>query len=201
MNDIKRLSLVDGSKRPNFIGAWQITSDAVCSDLISFFEENPALQAGGLVGAGLIDEVKSSTDITIYPKNLLDPKYKPVDLYIQELYKCYRDYAEQWSFLNELPSLQIGTFNIQKYSQGGHFKKIHTERATLETAHRVFAWMTYLNNVKDGGETTFTHYDLHIRPEKGKTLIWPAEWTHAHFGGVVTSGEKYVITGWMHFSN
>ena len=199
MNDIKRLSLIGCGIHPNFIGAWQIDSNSICNDLISFFEDSPELQALGLVGAGLIDEVKSSTDIAIHPKNLLDPKYKPVDTYIKELYRCYRDYAEQWSFLEQFPSLQIGTFNIQKYTEGGHFKKIHTERSTLDTAHRVFAWMTYLNDVIDGGETSFTHYDLHIKPEQGKTLIWPAEWTHAHFGGVVKSGEKYVITGWMHF--
>ena len=35
--------------------------------------------------------------------------------------------------------------------------------------------------------------------EVGKTLIWPAEWTHAHMGDVLKSGTKYIITGWMHF--
>ena len=59
----------------------------------------------------------------------------------------------------------------------------------------VFAWMTYLNNVEDGGKTNFKHYDIKIKPEIGKTLIWPAEWTHAHAGEVLNSGVKYVITG------
>ena len=59
--------------------------------------------------------------------------------------------------------------------------------------------MTYLNNVDDGGNTHFTHYDLKIKPEVGKTLIWPAEWTHAHCGEILNSGVKYIITGWMHF--
>ena len=200
MGDINRLNLIEGSRSPNFIGAWQIIPEAICNDLISFFEENPALQAGGLVGAGLINDDKRSTDISINPKDLFDPRYRAVDIYIKELYKCYRDYAEQWSFLDQFPRLEIGAFNIQKYIRGGHFKKIHSERSTLETAHRVFAWMTYLNDVQDGGETSFTHFDLHIKPEQGKTLIWPAEWTHAHFGGTVNAGEKYIITGWMHFS-
>ena len=60
--------------------------------------------------------------------------------------------------------------------------------------------MTYLNNVKDGGETNFSHYGIRVKPEIGKTLIWPAEWTHAHNGGIVNSGEKYIITGWMNFT-
>ena len=44
--------------------------------------------------------------------------------------------------------------------------------------------MTYLNDVadEDGGSTVFTHYGLEVQPQKGHTLIWPAEWTHAHKG-------------------
>ena len=67
--------------------------------------------------------------------------------------------------------------------------------------HRVFAWMTYLNDIKsDNGNTYFPHFDLKIKPEKGKTLIWPAEWTHAHAGEILKDETKYIITGWMCFS-
>jgi len=65
--------------------------------------------------------------------------------------------------------------------------------------HRVLVWMTYLNDVSDGGQTRYDYYDLEVAPQRGKTLIWPAEWTHAHSGKVVNSGSKYIITGWMHF--
>ena len=40
-------------------------------------------------------------------------------------------------------------------------------------------------------------YERRIKPEIGKTVIWPAEWTHAHAGEIVKSGKKYIITGWM----
>ena len=42
---------------------------------------------------------------------------------------------------------------------------------------------------------------IKIKPETGKTLIWPAEWTHAHRGSVLNGGEKYIITGWLHFTD
>ena len=78
---------------------------------------------------------------------------------------------------------------------------IHTERNSIGQMHRVFAWMTYLNDIKsDNGHTYFPHYDLKIRPEEGKTLIWPAEWTHAHTGEILKDETKYIITGWMCFS-
>ncbi len=60
--------------------------------------------------------------------------------------------------------------------------------------------MTYLNDVEDGGITKFEHFDIKIKPKKGKTLIWPAEWTHAHSGEVLNKGTKYIVTGWMNLS-
>ena len=85
---------------------------------------------------------------------------------------------------------------------GDHFSKIHTERSSTSTSHRVFAWMTYLNDLdkKSGGSTRFEHFDISFQPKKGKTLIWPAEWTHAHSGDVIKSGTKYIITGWLCFA-
>ena len=61
--------------------------------------------------------------------------------------------------------------------------------------------MTYLNDVNenDGGTTDFNYYNIKVKPERGKTLIWPAEWTHAHSGDIIKSGVKYIITGWMCF--
>ena len=59
--------------------------------------------------------------------------------------------------------------------------------------------MTYLNDVgSDDGGTTVTHYNLEIQPKRGLTLIWPAEWTHAHKGSVLRKNSKYIMTGWMH---
>ena len=84
---------------------------------------------------------------------------------------------------------------------GDHYAQIHAERTSIKSLHRVFAWMTYLNDVNDGGTTDFTHYDIKVNPEVGKTLIWPAEWTHAHRGAVLKDKSKYIITGWIHFAN
>ena len=111
---------------------------------------------------------------------------------------CYNSYREEWPFLEEIfKEVDIGTFNIQKYNIGGHFSKIHSERTSLKNLHRLFAFMTYLNDDFEGGETYFSHYDLKVTPEAGKTLIWPAEWTHAHKGEMIKKGSKYIITGWL----
>ena len=195
---MKRLKLE--SDQINFIGIWNLENNDLCKNIVNFFEKNIDLQKDGTTGDGKKTELKKTTDINIHPNNLKEEKFLHIKEYIKALHNCYLDYQEQWPFLKDkINTVDIPTFNIQRYNPGDHFSHIHTERSSLNSLHRVFAWMTYLNNVDDGGNTHFTHYDLKIKPEIGKTLIWPAEWTHAHCGEILNSGVKYIITGWMHF--
>ncbi|MEX0964247.1 MAG: 2OG-Fe(II) oxygenase [Pseudohongiellaceae bacterium] len=196
---MKRIELEPGQLSPHFFGRWTIESLALCDELVRFFETHQANHTKGRTGGGLNTESKNSIDMAIRPRDLEQPDHEPVRNYIATLFECYKDYLTQWPFLKSmLENAEIGSFNIQKYEPGGHFMKLHSERTTVETAHRVLAWMTYLNDVDDGGSTHFEHQGLEVKPEKGKTLIWPGEWTHAHKGNVVNSGLKYIITGWMH---
>ena len=128
------------------------------------------------------------------------PGNEILKIFIDNLFACYKDYLLQWPFLKEMnKKLEVGAFNFGRYQKGQHFQGVHAERMHFKNLHRVFAWMTYLNDVEDGGETYFTHYDMSIKPKKGLTIIWPAEWTHAHRGNVLHAGSKYMITGWMSF--
>ena len=190
---------LEGSS-PHFIGCWNIEQDSLCDELVSFFESHQEKQEPGQSAGGVNLAAKNSTDITVHPRDLESEEYSMVRQYIDCLFACFEDYTEQYPFLRSImPKTDIGSFNIQKYLPGGHFKLPHTERTAIINSFRVLAWMSYLNDVEDGGTTSFTHQDMEVKPEKGKTLIWPAEWTHAHVGNIVNSGEKYIITGWMHF--
>jgi len=69
----------------------------------------------------------------------------------------------------------------------------------MEHSQRCAVWMLYLNDDYDGGETEFLYQHKRIKPETGKMLIWPSGYTHAHRGGLVTYGTKYIVTGWFYF--
>ena len=197
---MKRINI--NTEQTNFIGFWNLENNKLCSEIIEFFENNKKLQKQGITAQGKNLKLKKTTDITINPNDLKNPKFKILEKYIDELHKCYMDYQKQWPFLKTmLKKIDIPAFNIQKYSRGDHFAHLHSERTSLSTLHRLFAWMTYLNDVEDGGKTNFSHYGISIKPQTGKTLIWPAEWTHAHTGEILNGGKKYIITGWMHFSS
>jgi hypothetical protein len=91
--------------------------------------------------------------------------------------------------------------NIQYNPPGGGFKVWQTERCVADTlqSRRHLVFMTYLNDVTDEGGTEFMHQKITVHASKGKTLIWPVDWTHTHRGIVSPSQEKYVLTGWFSY--
>ena len=199
---MKRIELTSQTS-PHFIGSWNINNNELCKNIIHFFKNNSVLQKKGVTTGNTVnEEVKKTTDITINPESLKSKDYEIFVTYFDHLNKCFLDYKEQYPFLKTfIKKISIGPFNIQKYSSGDHFSRLHSERTSINTLHRLFAWMTYLNDVKEenGGTTDFDSYKIKVKPEQGKTLIWPAEWTHAHYGSILKSGEKFIITGWIDF--
>ena len=196
---VKNYIIDNPNLSPNFIGSW-IIDYKICDEIIVYYEKNQLKQYQGVTAQGLDLKSKIRRDISIIPKDIAVPGNEIFETYFKALFECYKDYNHQWPFLASMVSkLEIGRFNIGKYLPGQHFKRVHSERSSLNTLHRLFAFMTYLNDVEEGGSTYFTHYDLIIKPKKGLTLIWPAEWTHAHRGNILGSGFKYIITGWLNF--
>ena len=199
---MQRINTPDSNLNPNFIGSWIIKPTSLCDNIINYFELNKSKQLRGASTDFLNTDNKDSVDITIKPNEIMLPGNEIFKKYFEKLFECHSDYISQWPFLKTISKrYKIGPFNLQRYYPGQHFKKIHTERAAPGTFHRVFAFMTYLNDVQEGGSTYFSHYDLEIQPKKGLTLIWPAEWTHAHRGNILRKGSKYIITGWINFAN
>lgn len=198
---MERLNNLNSNLNPNFIGSWTLDPISLCDELIDYFEANISLQRKGSTSGGVHKETKDSVDITVLPREINLPGNEVFIKYFEKLFECHKDYIIQWPFLKTVAlKYEIGCFNIQRYMPGQHFKRVHTERASIQNLHRVFAFMTYLNDVQEGGSTYFSHYDLDIQPKKGLTLIWPAEWTHAHKGNILKQGSKYIITGWLNFT-
>jgi prolyl 4-hydroxylase len=195
---MKRVILKNSNFSPHFIGSWNLESLELCDKLVNYFELNTSKQKKGVTESGINQNIKKSVDISINPNEIKLAKNKIFQSYFDALFLCHKDYLLQWPFLASFASkVEIGRFNIQRYQAGEHFQRIHSERTSISSLHRIFAWMTYLNDVNEGGTTYFEHYDIEIKPRKGLTLIWPAEWTHAHKGNVLHSGSKYIVTGWM----
>ena len=108
-------------------------------------------------------------------------------------------YCQKFSILKEHQLLSSFAIKIQKTNIGGGYHMWHCENSQRQVSTRILAWMLYLNDVEDGGETEFLYQCTRIKPKQGTLLIWPAGFTHTHRGNPPLSNEKYIITGWLEF--
>ncbi|HEU0259079.1 MAG TPA: 2OG-Fe(II) oxygenase, partial [Burkholderiales bacterium] len=155
----------------------------------------------GKGGSLVVDpEKKDSFDVSVdlVPAELLS-EYG-IERYYAELQRCLQLYVEQHPMLKQLGKFRVTESPaIQHYRPGGGFKMPHFERSGYATATRMLVWMTYLNDVTDGGGTHFVYQKHTFEAKKGRTLIWPSDFTHTHVGVVSPNQHKYIITGWMNF--
>ena len=181
----------------NFIGGWYHDDVDFCDDVIKYHQESDAV-VQGRYGNNLIDlSVKDSLDCYV------DPAPSGMFIkYVDWLTRITKEYVSKYPKCNEYSEWAIAEgFTIKKYNKGSAFHAWHSERITAQMpkAARHLVFLTYLNDIQDAGETEFFHQEIKIKPEKGLTIIWPADWTFTHRGLPSPSEEKYIINGWYHF--
>lgn len=189
-----------------FVGDFKVDG-AICDRLV---ELHRACDRRGLVKPGamsrgdraVVDPAKKdSLDVFVsaIPPQMQDEYGIPG--YLSALKSCLDQYTAQHPLLQ-----RVGTYRmtespiLQHYRPGGGFKLEHFERSSFATTTRMLVWMTFLNDVTDGGGTRFTYQKHVFDAVRGRTLIWPSDFTHTHAGVVSPSQHKYIITGWLNFA-
>lgn len=181
-----------------FIGQYYMDDLSVCDLVLDVFNKEPNKKPGCAgVDSKVREGSKKSTDVH-YDTHELDI----VAPYLTELQKACDKYSVDYEWCNKYSAWNIEEgVNIQHYKPSEGYFAWHTERPCYRypfgSRHLVF--MTYLNDVDDGGETEFFYQKLKVKPRKGLTLIWPADWTHTHRGITSQTQDKYIITGWFNF--
>ena len=182
----------------NFINQYYLSDSSICDDLITLFE-NSKIKTPGVIGKGFNKTIKDSTDILLWDGDI--PQSPILINYFKQLTKCLDLYKKTYTCCNtQVPTWGLEpAFRIQKYKPSQAYHGWHCEKATLDTAIRHLVWMTYLNDIKKGGETEWYYQKLKVKPKKGLTVIWPSEWTFTHKGHTTVDEDKYIITGWYEF--
>ena len=162
----------------------------LCDDLIEYHKNNMEYKnLGKSIGA---NEMKKSTDVTIFPAS----QNPSILMYRKLLFGYIKEYNAAYD--NPLAEMTIADgFNIQHYKPGEGYLNWHSERSIHLTHQRALTFMTYLNDVSDGGGTEFKYQKLRHNAKRGKTLIWPSDFTHTHRGQKSETEEKYITTGWF----
>jgi len=177
----------------NFIHTFQLTNLKLCDDLIEYHTKQDEFKSDGVAGSKIDYNTKKSTDVRILPYS----NNKTIKEYINHLQEAYFSYINKYEFCpKNIQTLE--TLNIQHYKKGEGFKAWHSER--LHNVDRVptraLVFMTYLNDVDDGG-TEFYYQKYKTPAIKGLTLLWPTDFTHTHRGIISHTKEKYIVTGWF----
>ena len=193
----------------DFIETSYLSDPSICDRLVGWFNDNKDSHHKGGVTAYSDTELstrseKISTDFSfdvgdVISGNSWNQGSFILAPYLKELQKALDEYCIIYPFCNHGLPFNIGTANIQFYKPYEGFKVFHYERSSAANFDRHLVFMTYLNSVEDGGGTEFLYQRKTINAVKGKTVIFPADWTHAHRGIVSPTEEKYIITGWYIF--
>lgn len=181
-----------------FIAGWYNDDFTICNKLIDYYHGSSIKNRGksiDITGEVIVDDdSKKSIDCPILDRELGTE-------YLTYLQASVHSYVEKYPFSNYyLPWTVVENFHIQHYLPGNSFNAWHTERGVSNTMYRHLVFMTYLNDVNQGGETEFLHQQIKIKPEKGLTLIWPSDWTFTHRGLPAFNENKFIITGWFSYT-
>lgn len=191
--------MLDGhevNKLNNFISGWYYPDTSFCDDFIEYFQTANNKHEGWSSDnpEDKVDKSRKDSLDCFLDDTRLKEKY---DVVLQD---CVDEYIKQYSY-----SAAYGPWNvrdlhkIQYYKPGGHYIQWHTERfkATEPYVSRYLVYITYLNDVTDEGETEFFYQKLKVKPQKGLTIIWPADWMFTHRGLPSPTQDKYIVTGWF----
>ena len=186
-----------------FIDEFQLSDLTLCDSILKMFDDahDRGLTFAGQSGAQgqARPEIKASTDFWLNdcdklgpPEKYRWPEYQAelngfIDLYLDK-YKFF-EYGGMFTS-RHLPQ-------IQWYKPGEGYHKWHIDGAQMNSCDRAMVYMTYLNDVTEGGGTMFYHQDVTTKAVKGKTLIFPAAYTHLQKGEISKTQHKYILTGWI----
>lgn len=189
----------------NFIREDFLDDLSVCDQLIDLHKNSNKKSLGCSGSKGTVQpHIKKSTDVCFDPNGIVLGSIEAdvLNKYFLNLQDILKRYIEEYKFSDEgNPFYITDDFNIQHYKPNEGFFAWHCERnsnqAPMVTRH--LTWMTYLNDLTDEGGTEFYYQKLKVEPKKGKTVIFPSDWTHTHRGVVSKTQEKYIITGWFNY--
>ena len=89
-------------------------------------------------------------------------------------------------------------FRVKRYNEGEDYFANHVDIGDLASAKRYLAFLFYLNDDFEGGETTFLP-DIKVKPKKGSVVVFPPTSMFPHAGEKVTKGTKYIMSPYYNY--
>lgn len=75
----------------------------------------------------------------------------------------------------------------------------HVDVGDRQSAKRFLAFLIYLNDVEEGGETNFVGINKKLKPKRGRGMIFPPLWMVPHQGKPTISEDKYIFSTYLNY--
>jgi prolyl 4-hydroxylase len=112
-----------------------------------------------------------------------------------EYKKDYYKFIDERCFPDEHAFEQ---FRIKRYENDGNDAfDCHVDVKDYSSARRYLAFLWYLNDVEEGGETVFK--EIVIKPKAGKLIVFPPMWMYPHSGKPPITNRKYILSTYLHY--
>jgi hypothetical protein len=189
----------------NFVGVYENAfSPDYCNRVIEQFDH---LESQGFTNSRqkLNDGTKLQKDDTAIFTGGLEIDHKGMHKMVGEQFnevfwnECYPHYSQHFAALIDADPHSIYCNKVQKTAVGQGYHVWHFEQGNRHCSNRILAYILYLNDVDEGGETEFLYQCKRYKPKQGTLVLFPAAFTHTHRGNPPLSNDKYVITGWVEY--
>ena len=117
-------------------------------------------------------------------------EHEPILSFSQE---CLDHYTTEHKNAGNVPLFgAIEGYNILRYKPGEAYHAVHPDWGWPQMSHRHLTFSMFLNTIPTDGELEFSQQNLKVAPVEGRSVIFPAAWTHAH-RSLPTTVDRYVF--------
>jgi hypothetical protein len=185
----------------------------LCNEIMERFDESNK-KYDGMTMSGVNKNIKDTKDLI-----MILPEWERVTVTLRnELYYNLKKHLDFLSSKDDFKAkynnttaddfkiifdnISLDNFMAQRYEVSVGRYVYHNDSMIdwAKNRKRFMTYLWYLNDVDEGGETTFNG-EYQIKPTAGKLILFPACWTFPHCGKMPISNSKYIITGWIYATN
>ncbi len=127
------------------------------------------------------------------------PGWEPVVEYLTDIsINSFKHYFDRIKIKNPPEIKALEQIRLKKYENEERYFDYHVDVADFNSARRYLVGFIYLDDNEEG-QTAFPDFDIEIKPEPGRMLIFPPMWMFPHAGLAPKNKPKYIIGTYAHY--
>ena len=131
--------------------------------------------------------------------------HKDWEGFVLGLYDKFKPYVTRYHTDCEITKTQwpekygFEQMRFKKYNADGKDEfSSHVDVGDYNSARRFLVFFLYLDDNEEGW-TGFDEYDIKVKPEPGRLLMFPPTWTYLHTAFKPKDKPKYIIGSYLHY--